>query len=181
MMPDGALFVIDNLSTGQKGMKENENDDFDKLKDWLLELRRRCITVLIVHHAGRNGDNMRGGSRREDPAHWIISLKDDSDESTSTKRFITSFTKCRNCQSTEAPPLRWTMRDDGQHITITCEPHNGQDALLGHIRDGIGSATDLADMMGVKPGTISKWAKKLMEAGQVRKDGRDYVCTEAAA
>lgn len=181
MMPDGALLVIDNLSTGQKGMRENENDDFDKLKDWLLALRRRRITVLIVHHAGRSGDNMRGGSRREDPAHWIISLKDDSDDGTATKRFITSFTKCRNCQSGDAPPLRWTMHDDGQCITIRCERHNGQDALLGYIRDGIGSATELAEMLGVKPGTVSKWAKRLIKDGHVRKSGRDYECTEAAA
>ncbi len=178
MLPDGSLFIIDNLSTGQIGMRENENDDFDKIKDWLLSLRRRGITVLIVHHAGRNGE-MRGGSRREDPAHWIISLKDASEEGSRCKQFITSFSKCRNCQGQDAQPLRWTMQDDGSRITITSETFSGSDALLQHIRDGVGSATDLAALLNTTAPTISKWAKKLMDAGLVTKNGgRDYKAKE---
>lgn len=180
MLPDGALFVIDNLSTGQSGMRENENDDFDKIKDWLLSLRRRGITVLIVHHAGRSGDNMRGGSRREDPAHWILSLKDASADDSGHKQFITSFTKCRNCQGRDALPLRWTLSDDEGSITPSCEPYSGKDALLAHIREGIGNNGELAEMLGVKPGTVSKWAKKLMDAGLVKKKGRDYSPTDEA-
>lgn len=176
MLPDGSLFVIDNLSTGQVGMRENENDDFDKVKDWLLSLRRRSITVIIVHHAGRNGE-MRGGSRREDAAHWILSLKDASAEG-AHKQFITSFSKCRNCQGRDAQPLRWTLDDDGTRITITSEPFSGSDALLAHIRDGVGSATELAELLGVKTGTVSKWAKKLITKGLVRKSGRDYEAIE---
>lgn len=177
MLPDGSLFIIDNLSTGQIGMRENENDDFDKIKDWLLSLRRRSITVLIVHHAGRNGE-MRGGSRREDPAHWIISLKDATEEGSRCKQFITSFSKCRNCQGQDAQPLRWTMQDEGNRITITCEPFSGTDALLAHIRDGVGGASDLASLLNTSAGTISKWAKKLSIAGLVRKKGRDYEVVE---
>lgn len=177
MLPNGALFIIDNLSTGQVGMKENDNDDFDLLKDWLLSLRRRGITVMIVHHAGRNG-LMRGGSRREDPAHWILSLKDASEDGARCKQFITSFSKCRNCQGREAQPLRWSLSDDSARITITCEAFSGTDALLAHIRDGVGSASELAEMLNVQCSTISKWAKKLMNAGLVRKKGRDYEAIE---
>jgi hypothetical protein len=177
MLPDGSLFLIDNLSTGQIGMRENENDDFDKIKDWLLSLRRRGITVLIVHHAGRNGE-MRGGSRREDPAHWIISLKDASEEGSRCKQFITSFSKCRNCQGEDAQPLRWTMQDVGSRITITCAPFSSSDALLQHIRDGVDMASELASMLNTTAGTISKWAKKLMTAGLVRKNGRGYEAVE---
>lgn len=177
MLPDGSMFVIDNLSTSQNGMRENENDDFDKIKDWLLSLRRRGITVMIVHHAGRGGE-MRGGSRREDPAHWILSLRDASEEGARCKQFVTSFSKCRNCQGRDAQPLRWTLSDDGKGITIACESYNGTDALLAHIRDGIGSASELAEMLGVKSGTVSKWTKKLISAGLVRKKGRDYEAVE---
>lgn len=177
MLPDGSLFVIDNLSTSQNGMRENENDDFDKIKDWLLSLRRRGITVMIIHHAGRNGE-MRGGSRREDPAHWILSLKDASEDGARCKQFITSFSKCRNCQGREAQPLRWTLKDEGTRITTTCETFSGTDALLAHIRDGIGSASELAEMLNVKCGTVSKWAKKLISAELVRKKGRDYEAVE---
>lgn len=141
MLHDGSLFIIDNLSTGQIGMRENENDDFDKIKDCLLSLRRRGITVMIVHHSVRNGE-MRGGSRREDPAHWISRLKDATEDESSCKKFITSFSKCRKCQGQEAQPLRWAMQDNGIRITITSEPFSGTDALLAQIRDGVGGASD---------------------------------------
>lgn len=173
MLPDGALFIIDNLSTSQSGMKENDNDDFDKIKDWLLSLRRRSITVLIVHHAGRSGE-MRGSSRREDPAHWILSLRDASEDGAKAKQFVTTFAKCRNCQGRDAMPLRWTLQDEADHITVYCESFSGSDALLAHIRDGIVSATDLAQTLNVQTSTISKWAKKLMQTGLIRKKGRDY-------
>jgi len=173
MLPDGALFIIDNLSTSQNGMKENDNDDFDKIKDWLLSLRRRNITVLIVHHAGRSGE-MRGSSRREDPAHWILSLRDASDDGAKAKQFLTTFAKCRNCQGRDAMPLRWTLQDEANRITVSCESFSGSDALLAHIRDGIVSATDLAQALGVQTSTVSKWAKKAMQAGLIRKKGRDY-------
>lgn len=177
MLPIGSLFIIDNLSTAQTGMDENNNNDFDALRDWLLALRHRSITVLIVHHAGRNG-NMRGASRREDMAHWIISLKDSSPDDGQVKEFVTTFSKTRNCRAKEAPPLKWTLNDDGQRITAACASHNGPDAMLGHIREGATKATELAELLGVVPGTISKWAKKLMTERRIVKEGREYRAVE---
>ena len=173
MLPDGSVFIIDNLSTGQSGMRENENDDFDVIKDWLLSLRRRAITVIIVHHAGRNGE-MRGGSRREDPAHWIISLKDATEDGSCAKEFVTRFSKCRNCRERDAPPLRWALKETDGRFMVYCESNSHTDALLNYIKDGITTATELADMLGVQCGTVSKWAKKLMNAGLIRKKGREY-------
>lgn len=177
MLPDGSVFIIDNLSTGQSGMRENENDDFDVIKDWLLSLRRRAITVIIIHHAGRNGE-MRGGSRREDPAHWILSLKDATEDGSCAKEFVTRFSKCRNCRERDAPPLRWALKETSGRFTVYCDPFGNTDALLTYIKEGVTSATELADMFGVQCGTISKWAKKLMTAGLIRKKGREYALME---
>ncbi len=173
-LPDGSLFILDNLSTAQMGMEENSNDDFDKIKPWLLVLRARRITVLIVHHAGRSGQ-MRGGSRREDIAHWIISLKDASGDAGNETAFFTSFAKCRNCKGIEAAPKKWTMVDEQERITLACQAYSGPDAMLAHIREGVGTATELAELMGVVKSTISKWAKKLQEAGQITIIRREYL------
>ncbi len=173
MLPEGSIFIIDNLSTAQLGMAENDNDSFDDIRDWLLSLRHRGITVIIIHHAGRNGA-MRGSSRREDIAHWIISLKDDSHDEGPTKAFTTTFVKVRNCRAAEAMPLRWQLKTAGGLLTLDCSLHNGPEALLSHIREGVTSATELAEMLGVQAGTVSKWAKKLIEAGKISKVGREY-------
>lgn len=180
MLSDGSVLIIDNLSASQIGMRENENDDFDKLKEWLLSLRRRSVTVIIIHHAGRNGE-MRGASRREDMAHWILSLKDATEDESRFKEFITRFSKCRNCQGRDAMPLRWALKDEGSQITVRCEAHGNLDALLAHIREGVVNATELAEMLGVQCGTVSKWARKLMNAGLVRKKGREYEAVEERA
>ncbi|TLD68297.1 hypothetical protein FEM03_23560 [Phragmitibacter flavus] len=178
LLPDGSFFVIDNLSTSQTGMKENDNDAFDAIRDWLLALRHRHITTMIVHHAGRNGE-MRGASRREDMAHWIIKLQDASEDGAANKSFATSFSKCRNCRPNEAPPLKWTLSDQGDTIAVTCTVHNGPDALLGHIREGVVSASELAELLAVSAGTVSKWAKKLMDRGLIQKSGRDYKAIDS--
>lgn len=173
MLPDDSVFIIDNLSTAQLGMAENDNDSFDDIRDWLLTLRHRGVTVLIVHHAGRSGA-MRGSSRREDMAHWIISLKDDSEEGGHAKAFTTSFAKIRNCRASEAPALKWELHTHTVPMSIACQPHSGADAMLTHIRDGIGKNSEIATLLNVEPGTVSKWAAKLMKAGQIKKNGRDY-------
>lgn len=173
MLEEGDVFIIDNLSTAASGMSENDNDAFDRIKDWLLELRGRKITVLIVHHAGRNGE-MRGASRREDMAHWIISLKDDSGDG-EQKAWLTHFKKCRNCQASEAPSLRWIIETNNDRLTYQCERHSGPEAMLALIRDGIETATDLAEELSVTKGCISKWAKKLASEGKIKITERKYT------
>lgn len=173
MLDEGDVFIIDNLSTAASGMAENDNDAFDRIKDWLLSLRGRKITVIIVHHAGRNG-LMRGASRREDMAHWIISLKDDSGDG-EMKAWVTDFKKCRNCQAMEAPSLRWTIQTRDGRLTYTCEKHSGPEAMFALIRDGVESPKDLSEEMGVTSGCISKWAKKLHVAGRITIKERKYT------
>lgn len=178
LLKEGDVLIVDNLSTAATGMDENDNNAFDCLVTWFLNLRRRHITVVMVHHAGRSGQ-MRGASRREDMAHWILRLNDDSREE-GPKHFVTEFKKCRNCQPPDAPPLKWTLDLSGSPEPIRCQKHLGPEALLGHIREGVGSATELAQLLGVEAGTVSKWAKKLMDRGLVTKKGRDYVAKDGS-
>ena len=78
------VLILDNLSTLASGMKENEADSWEKVNPWLLDLRRRKIAVIIIHHAGRSGE-MRGTSKREDNVFWIIAL-DDAKKNADDKR-----------------------------------------------------------------------------------------------
>lgn len=176
---DGSLFIIDNLSTSQLGMAENDNDSFDAIRDWLLSLRHRSITVLIVHHAGRNG-LMRGSSRREDMAHWILSLKEAGEPGQPAHRttFSTEFTKCRNCTGTHARPLLWTLDTSTTPLTLGCESHEERDVLLDHITNGVRSASDLAAMMDVHVGTVSRAAHRLEKAGLITIRNRQYFAVD---
>jgi predicted transcriptional regulator len=43
------------------------------------------------------------------------------------------------------------------------------------IEDGLTSASDIADEMGISKGQVSKLAKQGMAAGWLKKEGREYV------
>jgi putative DNA primase/helicase len=49
------LLIFDNLSSLTVGVRENDSDAWGEIQDWLLRLRRRGISVLIIHHAGKRG------------------------------------------------------------------------------------------------------------------------------
>ena len=48
------VLFLDNLSTLASGIDENKSIDWEIIQPWLLQLRRAGITVIFVHHAGRN-------------------------------------------------------------------------------------------------------------------------------
>ena len=173
LLSAGDVLILDNLSALCRGIEENSNDDWEKILPWLLALRRKLVTVIVVHHAGRNGQ-MRGASRREDAAHWILSLKDDTDDS-GGKALVSTFAKCRNCSPKDAMPLRWTLdiRDDS--LTYKCTSHSGIDALIALVLSGVDSATNCAEMLGITKGAVSKQAKKAQESGQIRIVGGKYL------
>lgn len=179
LLEPGSVLVLDNLSALCRGVAENDNDAWEALLPWLLLLRRRKITVIVIHHAGRNGE-MRGASRREDAADWILRLRDDTeDDDAREKAILTHFTKCRGCSPKTAPPLRWTLQiSEGRPLAFTCKPHSGPDALAALVLGGVESASECADLLQVAPGTVSKWAKKLQKAGRIGIAGRKYLPPE---
>jgi putative DNA primase/helicase len=66
------------------------------MQNWLLKLRRRGISVLLIHHAGVNG-RQRGTSRREDALDTVIALRRPEDYSPEQgARFEIHFEKLRN-------------------------------------------------------------------------------------
>jgi hypothetical protein len=169
------VMILDNLSTLASGMKENEADSWELVNPWLLDLRRRKVAVVIVHHAGRSGE-MRGTSKREDSVFWIIAL-DDAKKNADDKRgarFVTRFTKpSRNTQE-EIPPYEWHLVTENSNakVTISCEKTQSLEVFMQLIMDGVTDCAEIADEMKVSKGTVSKWAKKMMDAGRLKKTNR---------
>lgn len=169
------VLFLDNLSCLFRGMAENEADAWEMVLAWLLELRRHNITVILVAHAGRNGE-MRGTSRREDAAHWILKLEDAGDSESNGAEFKSRFTKNRNARqaATTCPPLHWKLATEGGRLAITCARHSDIETLADLVKGGITSVRDLAEELGVTKGTISKWATKAAKSGLIRIENRTY-------
>ena len=170
--------VLDNLSSLFYGLKENENDSWEVVLPWLLELRRRGITIIIIHHAGTNETRMRGATKREDAAHWVIrldaSVNGDAEEGA---QFCTSFTKCRNCAK-RPEPIEFLFKPSGLKLGKIDVSFSIVDALERFricIRDQrLSTASEIAEETGQSKGYVSRLAHKAQAEGWCIIQDRHY-------
>jgi len=176
------VLILDNLSCLAAGMEENSALDWEKILPWLLCLRREKISVIFIHHAGREGLHMRGTSKREDPAAWIIHLrapKNDPDHEVQGAHFISSFDKFRNCQS-RPKDIEWNFSplDNGKEMIVRCEECNPLDVFLEMVKDGVDQCSRIAEDMDLSEATICRLARKCEEKGLIEiKNRRYYIKT----
>ena len=156
------LLVIDNISTLCRLGKENESESWEPMQTWLLDLRRRGISVLLVHHAGKGGAQ-RGTSRREDILDTVISLRRPDDyDPTEGARFEVHLEKSRGIFGEEAAPFeaRLETRDGSALWTI----RGIEDVKLAraHVLFAEGtSVRDVADELGISKSAAGRLKKKV--------------------
>ena len=167
------LLILDNLSCLFSGMKENDADAWELVLNWLLDLRRRRIAVIIVAHASRSG-TMRGTSRREDAAFWVIKVDAIQDELKDGAHFETTFTKQRN-GITHEWNRRWhfNAQADGE-IVIGCDEISFDEKVLELIQAGLTSATEICEELQCSKSTVSKAAKRLVDKKLIEITKKSY-------
>jgi putative DNA primase/helicase len=174
------ILFLDNLSCLFTGIRENDADAWELVLPWLLDLRRNRIAVVFIAHAGRSG-TMRGTSRREDAAFWVMQLTETKDvgEIQDGAKFICRFVKNRNSTEAECPPLEWHFRKPKNETRahISWKKLSTLQVFRQWVEDGLTSASDIAAEMGLSKGQVSKLAKQGMTAGWLKKDGREYALT----
>jgi hypothetical protein len=172
------VLILDNLSCLFTGIKENDADAWEQVLPWLLDLRRNRIAVVFIAHAGRNGF-MRGTSRREDAAFWIIQLGEAKDEGEiqNGAKFVARFVKNRNATEADCSPLEWhfQLAKGETRARVGWKKMSTAQIFRQWIEDGVTSAKDIAEEMGISKGQVSKLAKKAITDGWLKKHGRDYA------
>lgn len=177
------VLILDNLSCLVSGIDENSAIDWEKILPWLLGLRRNKITVIFIHHAGREGF-LRGHSKREDPANWIMQLKlpkNDPDHEVQGASFISSFQKYRNAP--ERPTdLLWNFSpiNNGSDIVVQFEECNQFDLFLDLVLHGSHECNQIAEDMNISRATVCRLALKAEQKGLIEiKKRRYYIkCSE---
>lgn len=168
------VLILDNLSCLVSGLRENDGDAWEGMKQWLLELRRRRVAVVLVHHAGRNGA-ARGTSKREDDLFWALSLEENDASGEVGARFKSTFTKNRNSPRDEHD-LNWCFTPAERGVVeVTATPVASESLFRELVEGGETSASEIAKKLGVMKGTVSKWAKAGCAARWMHIDGRRYL------
>jgi putative DNA primase/helicase len=167
------VLILDNLSCLATSVDENDGQSWSsQMLNWVLSLRRNGIATVFIQHAGRNGD-MRGHSRREDPASWIISLTEVA--STGPRigaNFVSSFTKNRNCANWPTD-LEWHFSPEGNKTRVSFMEMGLMEQFRKAVQDGVSSNKELADLLGCSNGQVSKLAGKAERDGWlVKKRGK---------
>jgi putative DNA primase/helicase len=169
--PAAPAEVRRSLSTLARGLRENESDDWGGLQHWLLGLRRKKKGVLLIHHAGKGGQQ-RGTSRREDALDTVIALRRPSDyEPDQGARFVVHLEKARGVVGADAAPFEAKLVEtgDGGLAWAWSDLAGAQhDRAADLLRDGL-SVRDVADEVGMTKSAVHRLKKRLDQ--EARGDG----------
>jgi len=158
------LVIVDNLSTLVRSGKENESEGWLPVQGWALDLRRRGISVVFVHHAAKSGVQ-RGTSKREDVLDTIVRLEHPHDYRPDQGAcFEVHYDKGRHLFGADARPFEatlgatgWTFRDI-------------EDANLSRVVDltieGL-TVRDIADETGISKSRVNRLQKKAKAEGRL--------------
>lgn len=168
------LIIFDNLSSLTAGGDENSNSELDSLLRFMVGLRHKGYAILLVHHAGKGGDQ-RGASRREDLLDTSIKLNAVKDSETlKGAKFGVEFVKVRGERPNpdkidveliagEHGNLEWTI---GKKEILTLHVK-----MLIAIRDiKPQKQSDLMDYLEVSQGLISQQMAAGRNSGNITGD-----------
>lgn len=162
-----ALLILDNISTLFPSSKENETDGWKAAQGWLLSLRRRGISVLLVHHAGKGG-MQRGASGREDVLDTVIQLSRPEDYAPEEgARFEVRLTKARGIIGADAEPFEARLTAD-DHGTLTWITATLEDTKLTEVADLLNEGRSIravAKEVGLSKSQVQRMKTQAAEKG----------------
>jgi len=155
---DADVILLDNLSTLAAGMRENEADDWGPFQAWLMRMRRAGKLVIIIHHAGKGG-NQRGTSRREDALDTVIALRRPQDYNPEEgARFECHVEKARGALGPIVAPFeaRLMLADNGGLTWALSDLQTGQrERAVSLLGDGA-SVRNVAEAVGMSKSAVQR-------------------------
>jgi len=166
--PDIRVVILDNISCLFAGIDEDKKRDWEPINAWLIKLRHRGLATLLVHHAGKSGQQ-RGTSGREDSLDTVIHLDRPSGyEATEGCHFELKFTKARSVKGEEVGPLDVRLQDQGGKLTWAFKPleTSKEDQVRALLEEGIDSTSDIAEALGINRSYAWRLKKRAESARQ---------------
>jgi putative DNA primase/helicase len=155
---DVQLLILDNLSALAPSSNESEGEDWIAIQTWLLDLRRRGIATIFLHHAGHSGWS-RGTTRREDLLDLVIELRRPKDYvATEGLRLELHFTKTRGLLGLGAEPIEARLETDldGKLIWATRNLEDLREKQILDLRASGSSIREIAEATGIPRSTVDR-------------------------
>ena|SRR2546427_163283 len=164
--PEIRVVILDNISCLFSGISEDSKQDWEPMNAWLVRLRHRGLAVVLVHHAGKTGQQ-RGTSGREDVLDTVIALSwPPQYEPTEGCHFHLHFTKTRSTKGDAVAALDVRLESleaQGLTWTVTTIEESRKQQILRLLKEGDMSVGEIAKELDVSPSYIHRVKR---EAGQ---------------
>lgn len=173
MILDADVVIVDNLSAWARSGRENEAESWLPIADWILSLRRRGIAVILVHHAGKGGQQ-RGTSKREDLLDVVIGLSRPTDYDPSQGAvFVSEFTKARNLTGEDAESLELKLGGDADRASWTwgTVESSTYDRIVALTKEGLKPGEICAEL-DINKSSVSRHLRKARELGDVQPESK---------
>ncbi|MBP9841845.1 MAG: AAA family ATPase [Simkaniaceae bacterium] len=165
---DSVLLILDNVSSLFRSVEENDADSWQEIQDWLLSLRRKGKSVLLVHHAGKSGAQ-RGSSKKEDVLDAVMVLKHAQGyQQQQGASFDVIFEKTRHFTGKEAEPFHAEIKEieDGLWIWEVSEPTIDDEiiAVANAVKEGL-SIKEITEKTSLSKSQIETRKAKAKQLG----------------
>ena len=168
---DIGLLILDNLSSLAPGIDENEKLDFDPVNQWLIEVRFHGVSIVILHHMGKGGQQ-RGTSAHEDNINTSLLLTQPQGykpemgcsfriETSKDREFIV-----------KGLPAKFQLVGDatkGERLSIDVAPESNIELVLSAIRANPDlTVHEAVEELKVSASTFWRAKKQLREEGELQ-------------
>ncbi|MEQ1844485.1 MAG: AAA family ATPase [Nitrospira sp.] len=161
--PEIRVMILDNISCLFSGINEDSKQDWEPINAWLIRLRHRGLATILVHHAGKGGQQ-RGTSGREDSLDTVIQLaRPTGGDARDGCHFELSFTKCRSVTGDDVGPLdvRLQMVNERLQWSWQLLEMSTLEKARKLVAEGVNGPTELGEELGIHKGYASRILKKL--------------------
>lgn len=160
------VVFIDNISTFVRTGNENEGDSWAPIQAWAVQLRKRGIAVVFVHHANKEG-KQRGTHKKEDIMDVVIQLKrpDDFIQSTDDTRILVRYTKARHITPVEAQDIEATLKTIDGSLEWTWEAGDPTFQQAVALLSEKVSVREIAEDLGVSKSKVHRWKQDAVAQG----------------
>ena len=166
------VLVLDNLST-LSAIDENNSEQWKVIQDWLIYLRSKGISTLIVHHAGKEKRGYRGTSRMLDCADTAISLQDVSsgqmeNEVDNEKKFKIEYQKSRSFGGQDS--LSFEVSLTAQGWTYESLEKSNTIRIIEMFSELKIKPADIANELGINRSHVYRIIKRAKRDGLIRSE-----------
>ncbi|MCC6777693.1 MAG: helix-turn-helix domain-containing protein [Hyphomicrobiales bacterium] len=139
------------------------------MQHWLLRLRRRGVSTLVVHHAGKDGEQ-RGTTRREDMLDTTINLAHPVDYVASQgARFEVHVEKRRGLLGVQARPFEARLATrDGKACWSVQELEDVAGPQVADLLNAGFSLRDIAQETGLSKSTVHRMKMLMLAQAMAR-------------